>query len=182
MTAATWIIMVVLVGYAVAIIPPTYRIFKYTGGKIGELLPILAIGGASCGYVAAGSAAPMPAIMISMFAGDLVCRMIRKRHQGDDHEGIEPPRRHRNRHEKQETHQNRPREQELDALPLRRLRFPDRFRPGLLVEALGRSDLGGSAQAVAIQEQAQGHDKAQNPRQYEGHSPVPKCRQSESPE
>jgi len=83
MTAATWIMLVVLIGYAVAVVAPTYRVAKHTGGKIGELLPVLAIGAASCGYVAAGAAAPMPAIMVSMFAGDVVCRMIRLRHQGE---------------------------------------------------------------------------------------------------
>lgn len=90
MTGATWLILVVLVGYAVAIVGPTYRIAKHTGGKIGELLPVLAIGAASCGYVAAGAAAPMPAIMVSMFAADMVCRMIRLRHQGESSHIVAP--------------------------------------------------------------------------------------------
>lgn len=83
MTVATWIIFAVLAGYFSATIAPTVRIFKHTG-KIGEILPVFAIGAASCGYVAAGSAGAMPAIMVSMFAGDVVCRMIRLRHQGED--------------------------------------------------------------------------------------------------
>lgn len=84
MTAATWVMLVVLLGYASATFAPTFRIFKHTGGRIGEILPVLAIGAASCVYVALGSVAPMPAIMVSMFGGDVVCRMIRLRHQGED--------------------------------------------------------------------------------------------------
>lgn len=85
MNGATYIMLFTLAMYAIALAQPTWRIYKQTGSKhLHEGLPALAIAAAAAGYVAAGAAAPMPAIMVGLYGADLVCRLIWLRHQGAD--------------------------------------------------------------------------------------------------
>lgn len=84
MNVATYIMLFTLAMYGVALAQPTWRIYKHTGGKIGEGLPALTLAAAACGYVAAGAAGPMPAIMVALYGADTVCRLIWLRHQGAD--------------------------------------------------------------------------------------------------
>ncbi len=89
MNGATMIMLAALAGYAAAIVGPSYRVHKATG-KVGELLPALAIAASAAGYVAAGASAIMPAIMVSLFGADVVGRIITLRHKGQDRPLVAP--------------------------------------------------------------------------------------------
>ena len=56
MNVATVILLLVLGGYAVAVVMPTWRVWKHNR-KIGELVPAVLIASGACAFVAAGASA-----------------------------------------------------------------------------------------------------------------------------
>jgi len=71
----------VLLGYAVAIVQPVWRA-KRAGAAIFELLYVFSVLGGLVVFVPLGGAALLPSIAMGLFGADVVCRVIRLRHEG----------------------------------------------------------------------------------------------------
>lgn len=72
------IIVFVLVGYALAIVPPMFRVLKVRE-PVWDLFPLVAYILSSVGFVAAGAEPIWPALLVSAFGADIVCRLIFRR-------------------------------------------------------------------------------------------------------
>ncbi len=73
----------VLLGYAIAIVQPVWRA-KKAGARIFELIYVFAVLGGLVAFVPLGGGALLPSIAMGFFGADVVCRVIRLRHEGLD--------------------------------------------------------------------------------------------------
>jgi phosphatidylglycerophosphate synthase len=81
-TAGTGLVLVMLVGYIAACMPPVVRAWQ-KGVRPWELVPVVALLGAQVAFAALGATAVIPAVGAGLVGADVVCRIIVLRHRGE---------------------------------------------------------------------------------------------------
>lgn len=81
-TPGTILVVVMLVGYFAACVPPIARAWK-KGVRPYDLIPVVALLGAQVAFAALGANAIMPAVGAGLIGADVTCRIIILRHRGE---------------------------------------------------------------------------------------------------